>query len=309
MTPRIFVEAWDPEYGSAFDAFEMVPSAAEVDPGVEVPAERWAPIPPEPPGVAPRVAFVDGVRRVDAVVWLEEKESELRRGLCASYAAGVVAVGARAEIREIQVRRQLFTACADAAPLVTEAGVYAPEPVAGESLAQLLSALQERLRSLEIEVTDLEKGFDLLVVDGPLSMHHAREGVLGYVKSHHVSYLPSELERVVGRLEPFERTPLFLTTTSYRRYSSYLRLGGERGHPFSGVARLEVSAELPLSRVRSLASLAAKTLPRYASVPHKEPRAPQNLFPIGALERELRRRLGDPAVVHRALRAAAAAPL
>lgn len=28
---------------------------------------------------------------------------------------------------------------------------------------------------------------------------------------------------------------------------------------------------------------------------------PQNLFPIGALERELRRRLGDPAILYRVI--------
>ena len=42
-------------------------------------------------------------------------------------------------------------------------------------------------------------------------------------------------------------------------------------------------------------------MPRYASEPHKDPRAPQNLYPIGGLERELRRRLGDPDLLYRAL--------
>ena len=47
------------------------------------------------------------------------------------------------------------------------------------------------------------------------------------------------------------------------------------------------------------------TLPRYASEPHKESRAPQNLYPVGGLERELRRRLGDPDLLYRALRRSA----
>jgi hypothetical protein len=42
-------------------------------------------------------------------------------------------------------------------------------------------------------------------------------------------------------------------------------------------------------------------------LPHKDPRAPQNLVPIGGLERELRHRLGDQQVLYRALRAAALA--
>ncbi len=306
MRPRIFVEPWDPDYGSALVPGEMPASVTEVDPSVEVPKERWKPIPPEPgTGDGEKIAFIDGVRRIDALVWIEDPDGSSRPGLCASYAAGVVSIVDRAEIREIQVRRRLLTASAIAFALEAEAGTYTPEPVAGGSLAELSTALQERLRRLEIEVAIQQKDSDLLVVDGPLSSHHARQGVVGYVKSHHVSYLERDLERVVSRLEAFERTPLFLTTTSYPRYSTYLRLGGDRTHAFSGVVRLELSAETPFSEVRRLASLAAAALPRFGSVPHREPRAPQNLFPVGALERELRRRLGDPAIVHRSLRAAA----
>ena len=51
------------------------------------------------------------------------------------------------------------------------------------------------------------------------------------------------------------------------------------------------------------------TLGRYASEPYKDPRAPQNLYPIGGLERELRRRLGDAGLMFRALRVAAAGAL
>jgi hypothetical protein len=56
----------------------------------------------------------------------------------------------------------------------------------------------------------------------------------------------------------------------------------------------------------ALADVVAATIPRFASEPHKDARAPQNLYPIGGLERELRRRLGDPRLLYRALRIAAA---
>ena len=46
-------------------------------------------------------------------------------------------------------------------------------------------------------------------------------------------------------------------------------------------------------------------LPRFASEPYKEARAPQNLYPISGLERELRRRLGDAELIYRALRTVA----
>jgi hypothetical protein len=55
------------------------------------------------------------------------------------------------------------------------------------------------------------------------------------------------------------------------------------------------------------ANMVSASVPRYASARHKDPRAPQNLYPIGGLERELRRRLGDRDLATRALRRAAAA--
>ena len=48
-------------------------------------------------------------------------------------------------------------------------------------------------------------------------------------------------------------------------------------------------------------------LPRFASESHKDGRAPQNLYPIGGLEKHLRHRLGDRELVIRALRVAAVA--
>jgi hypothetical protein len=65
-----------------------------------------------------------------------------------------------------------------------------------------------------------------------------------------------------------------------------------------------VSGALPVTDAVALADSVTVMLPRFASEPHKDARAPQNLYPIGALERALRRRLGDPGVLYRALRRA-----
>ena len=46
--------------------------------------------------------------------------------------------------------------------------------------------------------------------------------------------------------------------------------------------------------MRAIADRTAALLPVVGSEPHIDPRAPQNLVPIGALERELRHRMGDP---------------
>jgi hypothetical protein len=313
MGTRIFVEAWDPEYGASLFPFDedRVPSASEIDPEIELKAADWRPIRPERvPGRAPRILFVDGVRRIDATVWIEDRAGRFRAGLCGSYAAGTVAADERAEIGEIRVRRGLFTALPGASDLVTDVGTYAVATARGETVAQFSSEVQERLRRLEVEVASAAGGYDLMVADGPLSAHHSRGLVIGYVKSHRVSYLDENLERVLHALAPGERTPLFRTGTSWSRFSTYLRLpGSEGGHPWSGIVRLEVSGDARFEEARSLLNFACCALPLFSSVPHKDPRAPQNLFPIGGLERELRRRLGDHALVHRALRSAASRTL
>jgi hypothetical protein len=87
------------------------------------------------------------------------------------------------------------------------------------------------------------------------------------------------------------------------RYSWYLRIGSGRAidSPWTGVVRCEASARLGLDAARELADTSARELPRFASDPLRDPRAPQNLFPIGALETQLRHRLGDALLLRRAL--------
>src|SRR6202022_1000005 len=96
--------------------------------------------------------------------------------------------------------------------------------------------------------------------------------------------------------------------SSWTRYSWYLRLPCAITHEWAGVVRLEASADLTPSEAAELADRAALVLPRFASRPHKDSRAPQNLYPIAGLERALRHRLGDPALLYRGLCRAAAQP-
>ena len=143
------------------------------------------------------------------------------------------------------------------------------------------------------------------MLDGPLGARRALPGAVGYVKTHHVTYLPAELRAVVARLAAGERTPVFAMGDRFPRHSWYLRLPGEVEHPWAGVVRCEAAADLALTDVLELADRVTRLLPRFASGPHKEPRAPQNLYPIAGLERELRRRLGDARLLQRSLREAA----
>jgi hypothetical protein len=300
------IETWDPAFGSSLLDAGIEPSEASVDISVEKPEREWRPIRPTT-GLVPaeRVFFVDGVRRVDAIVWINEPGRPSRRGICASFAAGVVEAAEQAKLKTAKVRRGLFSAV-EGPILRTRAGEFESIRVAGEDLDKLVMGLQQRLGELEITVAEgLQQEADLIVVDGPLSGRQKVPGAIGYVKTHRVAYLPDTLSGIIGDLKPAERSPLFLSTTNWTRYSWYMRLPGPVAHSWSGVVRLEAAGELDLATARRLADLSTVTLPKYASVPHKDPRAPQNLFPIAGLERELKHRLGDPTFVERALRLAA----
>ena len=72
-------------------------------------------------------------------------------------------------------------------------------------------------------------------------------------------------------------------------------------HGLAGIVRLEVRAALGLQQAVELANFAAVRLPEFASTAVRDPRAPQNLVPVGALEEQLRHRLGDVITIRRAI--------
>jgi hypothetical protein len=301
---RFSVEPWAPEYGAGVDAKALTPTSATVEVGVEVRADRWAPLDVRA-AAARRVLVVDGVRRVDAQVWIAGRDRAVALGLCATYAAGVVCCDGAARVLAVEVRRGLCTAAGDVEAIATPHATYEPLPVAGETAEELAAGLQQRMRELEAAVAGAADDAELVVVDGPLARADRVANAVGFVKTHRVGYLPPVVNDVVADLAPGQRTPLFLTTGAWSRFSAYLRLPGPVAHPWAGVVRLEVSGDLSPRAAGALVDRAAVTLPAFASAPHKDPRAPQNLYPIGGLERALRRRLGDPALLYRAIRSAA----
>ncbi len=311
---RLFVDAWEPGYGTGVDQADgpVERSSAALDVDVELPAEEWRPL-GAPPGMrAPDVVHVvDGVRRIDARVWLD---SSFRTypGLAASYAAGVVRCDLGhgvAELVAAHVERGLFTPAPDAVSIGVPPARYDPCHVTRGEPTDLVLGIQGQLRTLEVRVaTAVARGDDLLIVDGPLRGRPHLPGALGYVKTHHTQYLPDRLTAVVVGLHPGQRSPIFRLGTSWHRYTWYLRLPGPAGAAWAGIVRLEAAAELPVTTVVELADVTAVMLPRFASTPYKDPRAPQNLVPIAGLEKRLRALLGDARVLHRALvRAASAA--
>jgi hypothetical protein len=319
---RFAVDTWEPGYGTSGEpdatATDLSPTDVRVDVAVEVPADRWRPIDPAPGPAPAAVLFVDGVRRIDARAWVED-DGTSAMGLFASYAAGVVCCcGEGAHLAVAQVRRDLVTTATLAGDVTTPAGTYtavrttAPPP---RPAAQALDlALQRRLGELEMQVAMAARGTaavedDLVVVDGPLHGRTHLPRALGYVKTQHTEYLGGDQRPIVGRLGPGQRTPAFSVGTTWDRMSWYVRLplagSGAPAAPWAGVVRVECAPDITGDRLTELADLSARVLPAFASVPYKDPRAPQNLVPIGGLEALLKHRLGDRRVLQSALARAA----
>lgn len=300
---RFTVEAWDSDYGAPTDA-ELTDASQNVDVTVELRPEDWRPLLPETEPVED-ILFIDGVRRVDATLWIDQPPDFPGFALAATYAAGAVRCNGRAVVEESAVERGLFTS-APSSDVPTAIGTYEVKATKGTTPEELWLGIQQRMGSLEAAVTRHAGGAELVVVDGPLS--HARDidNAVGYIKTQKVQYLPLELRQVLTSLPAGYRTPLFLTTTSWSRYSWYLRLANHAG-PAGGLVRCEIDADMTSADAARVATGVSSTLPRYASARHKDPRAPQNLYPIGGLERELRHRLGDKELAMRALRRAAQA--
>jgi len=326
---RFAVDGWDPSYGTSVELeTELAESSAQVVTDVET-TTRWRPIAPDPGIAAPSaIVFVDGVRRIEARIWIDEvtgsdAATEASAGICASYAAGAVCCRTESgtHLLNAEPRRGLFTVAPHAVDVTTGVGIYyvhhtVPEPT--RTLATTLSvALQSRLAELELVAAvkaragltqlGIADGTDLMVVDGPLRGRQNLPRIVGFIKSHQRSYLPSDMHALVGTLRAGERTPVFLMSTNWRRHSWYLRLPCPAGAPWAGIVRLECSADIPSTAAAALANISQAVLPRFASTEYKDSRAPQNLYPIAGLERELRRRLGDPRLLYRALREAATA--
>lgn len=300
---------WAPEYGTAmqFDADEEAAgSATAVDTGIE--RREWAAV--APAGEPPRaLQVVDGVRRAEAHALDEGPGGEPLFGLFGSFAVGVVRCedGAARVLDEprLVAQRRYFQAGGDPVDREVAVGaqrlVFRAELVPGASNANaLVDALNRTMLDAEARLAESLSADEstLTLVDGPLrNVRPAGHRVVGYVKRTHRWYLDAGRMALLHALPAGQRTPLVRLESAdgRQRYSWYLRLAdlGPRYHPLGGLLRLEAPGALPLSEAVRLADESSLALPRLASSPVRDPRAPQNLTPVGALEQVLTHRLGD----------------
>jgi hypothetical protein len=308
---QLRVDPWDPEYGASVELMTDLGPPVGLELGVEV-GGAWRPIAAAQSGRIPCCAFIDGVRRIDARLFAEDGDVQAP-GLAGSWAVGCAWSRRPPEIADVEVGRELIVG-AGLLPQPLDVGVgahrlpFRASAVPGSEPLDPLRGLQNAMRDAEADLgrAVLSGGeAELVVADGPLG-YTAPGALVGMVKRQSRSYLDAERAAVIARLAPGERTPMFkLGGQRLERYSWYLRLGDRRriDGAMAGVVRLEVDAAQGLDAAQALAGLAGAGLPAFAAAPGRDPRAPQNLYPVGALEAHLRHRLGDAELIHRAIEA------
>lgn len=301
---RIFVDPWPGDYGSAMqidDEAEGNGTARIID------AEGFTFV--EPSTAEPMaIAFVDGVRQRESGL-AQWRDGRTIPGMTGAYAVGaVIADGTAAPTyTNERVERVLIWSSGTVGGLPPHPAGWnwTEERTAGTNPKALMLRLQELMRRAEANLADFLAAQGLLVLlDGTLwfASEYNKLNIAGYVKTHHVRLLPLEQASRLPDLPPRWRTTVFRTDAN--RYAIYLRLAESRRYdpPMAGIVRLEFSGQLPLDEVRRMADRFSVALPAFAGVAHIDPRAPQNLQPIGALETHLRHLMGDAGLAERAVR-------
>jgi hypothetical protein len=292
-----------------FDAAGQEEPAAEVDAAVET-GDWSAPI-PSPRAERP-AWFIDGVRRVELRLVAQE-EGKRVVGLFGSFAVGTVACDGRAAFGEELIGRSVVLAgglVPDRVEVRVGGQAVAFEPATDQrpDPNAPLDRLQRLMREAEANLavrTALPDGA-VALVDGPLNFYDdPGDSVVGVIKRFVRRYLGPDEESLLARLGPGERTPVFALLDpigSPRWYSWYCRLVPAKipWHDQAGVVRCEVGAGVGAGRATELADVVSGLLPSFAGRA-TDPRTPQNLTPVAALEARLRHRMGDSGLIRRAL--------
>jgi hypothetical protein len=303
-------DPWSPDYGAGAEApFEEDVSQVVVDTTVETTSWDAAVVPRPCPQEA--VTFVDGVMRIDMRVLAQEGHRRAW-GLLGSFAAGGVSCDEVATFvaEDHQVGRALILGGRITSdPLELTAGgcqlTYEPRIIADDSPTTQRRVLQRLMIEAEQRTAMQLANGELVFADGPL---HINSGpglrVVGVVKRMVTAYLKDAAAALLPHLRPRERSPVFaLGNGVLDRYAWYQRLIPLEAtwHELAGLVRCEVRMELGLEEAVAVADRTACLLPPFAGRPGVDPRAPQNMTPVGALESRLRHRLGHPTVIRRAL--------
>jgi hypothetical protein len=305
-------DPWTPDHGMGFEARPDEPPA-RVDAHVET--EDWSV--PRRPSLAPHgpVWFVDGVRRVDQRLLVSDG-TRRAFGLFGTFAAGAVRSDGRATFEDHVVDRLLVTGGglgSDQSVGLRIGGAHVEFRAVSDPGAEPDDPLLRLQREMQRAEADLAirlaaAGDELVLADGRWrSQQPTASPVVGVVKRWSREYLEPRHDALVASLGPGERTPLFALAElqgTFERYAWYVRLAALRAawHDHAGVVRCETRAGIGLLAAIELADRVTALLPRFAGRP-SDPRYPQNLAPVGALEGWLQHRMGHRGLMRRSLTA------
>jgi hypothetical protein len=318
MTSRPFgafdvrLDPWEAEYAGElpFDT-EVTEPPEDVDLSVEQSADGWTPVTPVAGQLPITVVFIDGVRRVEARL-LVRRDGKLIHGVVGSYGVGAVqVVDGRATCCQEEIGHLVVLGCGERLPQQLDLGTalaYHPGSSPREDADGPALVVFEAMRAAEAQLarTCAADASTLVVADGPLTFGEASRGhALGFVKRFFKVYVGSSQLGSVASLPAGTRSPLFHIRggTRFGRFSWFVRLAPRLpiDGDLTGLARLEIADVAGFETARWLADAVTVMLPRFVPSRGRDPRAPQNLLPIGALEAHLRHRLGDSRVIRRRL--------
>jgi uncharacterized protein len=239
-------------------------------------------------------------------------QGRVLHGLLGAYAVGVVNCrnGQATFGDEVRGRVIIFGSGQrpPAAVAISPGLIYEPRSAADPDPEAPLRELHREMRVVEEQfarqlATDVNA---LVLADGPLNFGDATAGrVVGFVKRLFKLYLAQEQLPVLRALPCGGRTPVFLIRSAGRfsRYSWFTRIARRLSieSDFTGIVRLEVSEGVGIKDAIRLADITTSVVPPFVPSRSRDPRAPQNLVPIGALEQHLRHGLGDARLIHRRL--------
>ena len=328
---NIRLEPWNIGYDAPVSINpEEIPNSDKINTEVEFGNNEWQPIrtaiAPELPN---QILFIDGRLRLDKM-FLGRRDDEILYGAFATIAVGAVLVDrsiSRAKCVATRVKRIIALGGNLTAPVTV-----IPCPVSGrgdlkydycltssnnepDTPSQIVQSamLDEELRLANELSLDKELIHEnaLIVRDGPLlyRVYQTPYVTIGYVKTMGKAYLKGENAQVMRSLKVGERTPIFRISSSHgSNLSWYLRSGSSDVnykrlgyHDLHGIIRIDLDGSLNLDRAKAIADQSTYLIPQYASHPTRDPRAPQNLTPVGALEKELGRQMGSREIISRRL--------
>jgi hypothetical protein len=306
----MWADPWSPDFGMGFEAPSEDTPLPRVEPDVET--GDWTRARPGGGPAPAELWFVDGVRRVEVRV-LADDDGRRISGLFGSYAVGAVRCDGTARFDEHRVRRAVVLGggvLPERVDVPCGPAVLSFDPIADERSDPNgpLERLQELMRREEESIAShaLARGAPLVLADGPLRLNEPGQWpTVGVVKRFVRRYLDPDRECLLAQLRPGERTPVFGIADvagTVRGFSWYARIAGLRPawHDHAGLVRCEVRAGPGVAAAVELADGVTAALPRFAGRA-ADPRTPQNLAPVAGLESWLRHRMGDRAMIHRAL--------